>query len=40
MSFERGRERERGPNLSRLRELKTKWDPDNFFHKNVNILPR
>ena len=29
-----------GPNLQRLRDLKTKWDPDNFFHKNVNILPR
>jgi FAD/FMN-containing dehydrogenase len=29
-----------GPNLRRLRDLKTKWDPDNFFHKNVNILPR
>ena len=22
------------------RELKTKWDPDNFFRQNVNILPR
>jgi len=29
-----------GPNLRRLRDVKTKWDPDNFFHKNVNILPR
>jgi FAD/FMN-containing dehydrogenase len=29
-----------GPNLHRLRELKTKWDPDNFFRQNVNILPR
>ena len=28
-----------GPNLQRLRELKTKYDPDNFFHHNVNILP-
>jgi hypothetical protein len=28
-----------GPNLRRLRELKTKWDPDNFFRRNVNILP-
>jgi hypothetical protein len=28
-----------GPNLRRLRELKTKWDPDNFFRQNVNILP-
>jgi hypothetical protein len=29
-----------GPNLARLRELKTKYDPDNFFHTNVNIRPR
>jgi hypothetical protein len=29
-----------GSNLSRLRDLKAKWDPDNFFHHNVNILPR
>jgi hypothetical protein len=29
-----------GPNLPRLRDLKSKWDPDNFFHHNVNILPR
>jgi FAD/FMN-containing dehydrogenase len=28
-----------GPNLRRLRELKAKWDPDNFFRHNVNILP-
>ena len=28
-----------GPNLRRLRDLKTKWDPENFFHRNVNILP-
>jgi FAD/FMN-containing dehydrogenase len=28
-----------GPNLGRLRDLKAKWDPDNFFHHNVNILP-
>ena len=28
-----------GPNLRRLRELKTKWDPQNFFRQNVNILP-
>src|SRR6185503_11788115 len=28
-----------GPNLQRLRELKTKYDPDNFFRHNVNILP-
>ena len=29
-----------GPNYARLRELKTKYDPDNFFHVNVNIRPR
>ena len=28
-----------GPNLRRLRELKARWDPDNFFRRNVNILP-
>jgi FAD/FMN-containing dehydrogenase len=29
-----------GPNVARLRELKTKYDPDNFFRGNVNIPPR
>ena len=29
-----------GPNLARLRDLKTKWDPDNVFHHNVNIVRR
>jgi FAD/FMN-containing dehydrogenase len=29
-----------GPNLARLREIKTKYDPDNFFKHNVNILPK
>ena len=29
-----------GPNYARLRELKRKYDPDNFFHVNVNIRPR
>lgn len=29
-----------GPNYSRLRDLKTKYDPENFFHTNVNIRPR
>jgi FAD/FMN-containing dehydrogenase len=29
-----------GPNYARLRDLKTKYDPENFFHTNVNILPR
>jgi FAD/FMN-containing dehydrogenase len=28
-----------GPNLARLREIKTKYDPGNFFRHNVNILP-
>ncbi len=28
-----------GPNYGRLRELKTKYDPDNFFHVNPNIRP-
>jgi FAD/FMN-containing dehydrogenase len=29
-----------GPHLRRLQALKAKWDPDNFFRHNVNILPR
>jgi FAD/FMN-containing dehydrogenase len=29
-----------GPNYSRLRDLKAKYDPENFFHTNVNIRPR
>ena len=28
-----------GPNYRRLRELKTKYDPSNFFHMNQNIRP-
>jgi FAD/FMN-containing dehydrogenase len=28
-----------GPNLPKLRELKKKYDPNNFFHHNVNITP-
>ena len=28
-----------GPNLTRLREIKTKYDPGNLFRQNVNILP-
>jgi FAD/FMN-containing dehydrogenase len=29
-----------GPNLQRLREIKTSYDPENFFRHNVNILPK
>lgn len=29
-----------GANYARLRDLKTKYDPDNFFRGNVNIRPR
>jgi FAD/FMN-containing dehydrogenase len=28
-----------GPNYRRLREIKTKYDPENFFHMNQNIRP-
>ncbi len=28
-----------GPNYKKLRELKTKYDPENFFHMNQNIRP-
>jgi len=28
-----------GQNYRRLREIKTKYDPNNFFHMNQNILP-
>jgi FAD/FMN-containing dehydrogenase len=28
-----------GPNLPRLREIKKKYDPDNFFRHNVNVTP-
>ena len=28
-----------GPNYQRLRALKSKYDPENFFHTNVNITP-
>lgn len=29
-----------GPSLRRLQELKGKWDPDDLFRQNVNIVPR
>lgn len=28
-----------GPNYERLRQIKARYDPDNFFHVNVNIDP-
>jgi FAD/FMN-containing dehydrogenase len=28
-----------GPNLPRLRKIKTQYDPTNFFRHNVNVLP-
>lgn len=28
-----------GPNYKRLQEIKTKYDPENFFHMNQNIKP-
>lgn len=40
---EAGTERARaayGANYDRLVEIKTKYDPTNFFHHNTNILPR
>jgi len=29
-----------GPNLPRLRAIKSKYDPENFFRHNVNVLPQ
>jgi hypothetical protein len=28
-----------GPNLARLAEIKSRNDPDNFFHMNQNVQP-
>jgi hypothetical protein len=28
-----------GPNLQRLAEMKSKYDPDNFLRRNNNVLP-
>ena len=28
-----------GDRLARLRTVKSRYDPDNFFHRNNNILP-
>jgi FAD/FMN-containing dehydrogenase len=28
-----------GPNYGQLREIKAKYDPENFFHMNQNIPP-
>jgi hypothetical protein len=28
-----------GPNYARLREIKSKYDPENFFRANINVKP-
>ena len=29
-----------GPNYARLREIKSKYDPENFFRANINVKPK
>jgi len=43
LNAEEGDERTRaayGKNYDRLLEIKTKWDPENFFHTNKNLVPK
>ena len=43
LTAEEGEERIRaayGPNYARLVEVKRRWDPENLFHTNKNIVPR
>jgi FAD/FMN-containing dehydrogenase len=28
-----------GPNYRRLQDIKQRYDPENFFHMNLNIRP-
>ncbi|HET9886104.1 MAG TPA: FAD-binding oxidoreductase, partial [bacterium] len=43
LNAEEGDDRTRaayGKNYDRLVEIKTKWDPENFFHTNKNLIPK
>jgi hypothetical protein len=43
LNAEEGDERTRaayGKNYDRLLEIKAKWDPENFFHTNKNLVPK